>query len=51
MSDWILIPELVAKNGKDIEVIVQTIGLGNLLKLAPHFIAIAETFSALQKGK
>lgn len=51
MNEFILIPQLIARNGKDIEYIIATIGIANLLKLAPHFLAIAETYTEITKGK
>lgn len=49
-----LIPELIAKNGGDIEAVIAIIGIPNLLRLAPHLMAIATTATAImqeQKGK
>lgn len=43
----ILVAELLSKNGSDIEAIVATIGLPTLLRLAPHFMAIATTATEL----
>jgi hypothetical protein len=44
-----LIAEIVAKNGPDIEAIIATIGITNLLKLVPHLMAILATVQAQQK--
>lgn len=51
MNEFVLIPQLIARNGKDIEYIISVIGIANLLKLAPHFLAIAETYTEITKGK
>ena len=39
----LLLAEIAAKNGSDIDAIVAKIGVGTLLSLAPHFLAIAKT--------
>jgi hypothetical protein len=44
-----LVAQIVARNGSDIEAIVSTIGITNLLKLAPQFMAVAETAVALMQ--
>jgi len=51
VNELVLLPQLISRNGKDIEYIIATIGVANLLKLAPHFLAIAETYSEITKGK
>jgi hypothetical protein len=38
-----LIEEVLAKNSADIEAIVAKIGIGTLISLAPHFMAILKT--------
>lgn len=38
-----LIAEIVAKNSTDVEAIVSTIGISNLLKLLPHILNIFTT--------
>jgi hypothetical protein len=43
-----VIAEVLAKNAADIEAIVQAIGIGTLIKLAPHFEAILATVQAAQ---
>jgi hypothetical protein len=42
----ILLAVLAEKNGADIEAIVAKIGIGTLLSLAPHLVAILETIQA-----
>lgn len=44
----LLLAELAAKNGSDIEAIVSAIGIKTLLSLAPHFMAIIATVQAAQ---
>lgn len=45
-------PQMIAlvmqKNASDIKVIINTIGIDNLLALMPHFLAIVQT---IQLGK
>jgi hypothetical protein len=38
-----MVEKIVTQNGADVEVIVSTIGIGTLLKLVPHFMAILKT--------
>jgi hypothetical protein len=43
-----VIAEIASKNGPDLEAIVSTIGIANLLKLVPHFMNILATVQAAQ---
>jgi hypothetical protein len=43
-----LVEKILAQNGADIEAIVQAIGVGTLIKLTPHFLAIMKTVQEAQ---
>lgn len=41
--DLELLAKIAANNGPDLDAIVTKIGIGTLLSLTPHFLAIAKT--------
>jgi|HubBroStandDraft_3_1064219.scaffolds.fasta_scaffold127816_2 hypothetical protein len=46
-----IVSEVLQKNAADIQAIVEAIGIGTLIKLAPHFEAILATVQAASAPK